>query len=184
MLQNAQMLELRRPSRQVHRAFNDFFNNNNNNNNNNDKEHPFPKLAGISADLYDNRSDLISLVSTKDEDRLTTLLREHCPSLFLRRRETSQNAFSTAVRSLSEYRLSLAVGLINIVVAAGMLFGAIYNLYYVQDKTTRLGLVAGYTVAFALCVGLFTNARRSEIFGTCAAYAAVLVVFVSGNLGN
>jgi hypothetical protein len=29
-----------------------------------------------------------------------------------------------------------------------------------------------------------TNARRAEIFGSTAAYAAVLVVFVSSNLGN
>lgn len=64
------------------------------------------------------------------------------------------------------------------------LFGAIYNLYYVTNERRRLGLIAGYTVAFALCVGLLTNARRSEVFGACAAYAAVLVVFVSGNLGS
>ena len=64
------------------------------------------------------------------------------------------------------------------------LFGAIYNLYYVTNERGRLGLIAGYTVAFALCVGLLTNARRSEVFGACAAYAAVLVVFVSGNLGS
>lgn len=68
--------------------------------------------------------------------------------------------------------------------AAVLLFGAIYNLYYVKNEKGRLGLVGGYTVAFALCVGLLTNARRSEVFGACAAYAAVLVVFISGNLGT
>jgi hypothetical protein len=64
-----------------------------------------------------------------------------------------------------------------------LLFGAIFNLFYVANEERRLGLIAGYTVAFALCVGLLTNARRSEIFAACAAYSAVLVVFVSGNLG-
>ena len=64
-----------------------------------------------------------------------------------------------------------------------LMFGAIYNLYYVTDNEKRLGLIAGYTVMFAACVGLLTNARRSEVFAACAAYAAVLVVFVSGNLG-
>ena len=48
----------------------------------------------------------------------------------------------------------------------------------------RLGIIAGYTTMFATCVGLLTNARRSEVFAACAAYAAVLVVFVSGNLGS
>ena len=53
-----------------------------------------------------------------------------------------------------------------------------------QRNPVKLGLIAGYTVAFAMTIGLVTNARRAEIFGACAAYAAVLVVFVSGNLAN
>ena len=65
-----------------------------------------------------------------------------------------------------------------------LLFGAIFNLFYVTKEERRLGLIAGYTVAFALCVGLLTNVRRSEIFAACAAYSAVLVVFVSGNFGT
>jgi len=74
------------------------------------------------------------------------------------------------------------VGALNIFLAAGFLFGAIYNLHAVERDQVKLGLIAGYTTAFALCIALVTNARRSEIFGACAAYAAVLVVFVSGNL--
>lgn len=76
------------------------------------------------------------------------------------------------------------VGFINALLAAVLLFGAIYNLYYVKDTRKRLGLIAGYTIAFALYLGVFTNAKRSEIFGACAAYAAVLVVFVGGGLDN
>ena len=68
--------------------------------------------------------------------------------------------------------------------AAVLLFGAVLNLYYVASERKRLGLVAGYTVIFAVCVGLITTAKRAEIFAACTAYAAVLVVFVSGNLGT
>lgn len=80
--------------------------------------------------------------------------------------------------------MHLIVAIINVNLAAALLFGAICNLYYVTDEQKRLGLIAGYTTAFAACVGLVTNARRSEVFAACAAYAAVLVVFVSGNLGR
>jgi hypothetical protein len=80
--------------------------------------------------------------------------------------------------------LHLFVVTVYVLLAAALLFGAIYNLYFVKDDQKRLGLIAGYTIFFALCVGLLTNARRSEIFGACAAYAAVLVVFVSGDLDN
>lgn len=84
----------------------------------------------------------------------------------------------------SERRLRIVVAVLNVVIAAILLFGAILNLYYVTDEQKRLGLIAGYTIAFATCVGLVTKARRSEVFAACAAYAAVLVVFVSGNLGG
>jgi hypothetical protein len=57
-------------------------------------------------------------------------------------------------------------------------------LYFVKSEKIKLGLVAGYTTAFALCVAVLTNAKRAEVFGACAAYAAVLVVFVSSDLGE
>lgn len=46
----------------------------------------------------------------------------------------------------------------------------------------KLALRAGYTIASTTCVGLVTNAKKSEVFASCAAYSAVLVVFVSGDL--
>lgn len=61
-----------------------------------------------------------------------------------------------------------------------MLFGAIYVLHYVKHMDKRLPLVASFTIMFALCIALLTNARRAEIFAATAAYAAVLVVFISG----
>ena len=85
---------------------------------------------------------------------------------------------------ISERRLRLFVAFVNVVLAAVLLFGAIFNLYYVKQSAKRLGLIATYTILFAICVGLLTTARRSEVFAACAAYAAVLVVFVSGNLGG
>jgi hypothetical protein len=174
VLRNAHMLQLQRPSKQVHEAFLGHFGNRH-------KSRPYPRLAGLSADLYDDefRDDLVALRGQPDEDRLTTYLRNHFPGLFARSRSTD-----SLVGYLSEYRLKLVVGSINVILAAAMLFGSIYNLYFVNSEQRRLGLIAGYTIAFALCVSLLTNARRSEVFGACAAYAAVLVVFVSGNLGN
>ena len=37
---------------------------------------------------------------------------------------------------------------------------------------------------FAVCVGWLANAKRDQTFAATAAYAAVLVVFVSGTLGG
>lgn len=74
--------------------------------------------------------------------------------------------------------------MVNILLSAAFLFGAIYNLFYVQRNQIKLGLIAGYTVAFAMAIALVTNAKRAEIFVACATYAAVLVVFVSGNISS
>ena len=41
-----------------------------------------------------------------------------------------------------------------------------------------------FTTLFAASVGILTNARRAEVFGATAAYAAVLVVFVSSTGGG
>ena len=84
----------------------------------------------------------------------------------------------------SERRLQIAVGALNAIIAAILLFGAICNLYYVPSEKKRLALIALYTILFATCVGLLTRAKRPEVFAAGAAYAAVLVVFVSGGFGN
>ena len=140
----------------------------------------YPTLGGGSASLYDNRDDLVAVARPPEEDRLTRFLRSYCSVLFLAERPKS----GSSMAYVSARRISIVVGLINVILAASFLFGAIYNLYYVGKDQIKLGLIAGYTVAFALCISLVTNARRSEIFGVCAAYAAVLVVFVSGDLGG
>lgn len=68
--------------------------------------------------------------------------------------------------------------------AAILLIGAILSLHIVTSSKTKLGLVAMYTLLFALSVALLTNARRAEVFAATAAYAAVLVVFMSRDLGG
>jgi hypothetical protein len=171
---DAAMLSLRRPSKQACDAFRNHFMNVSANGD------EYPTLGGSSATLYDNRHDLVAFARPPEEDRLTKFLRTYCSILFLERR--SNNGSHLAY--ISAARISIVVGLLNVILSAAFLFGAIYNLYYVEQDQIKLGLIAGYTTAFALCISLITNAKRSEIFGACAAYAAVLVVFVSGDLGG
>ncbi|KAF2676323.1 hypothetical protein K458DRAFT_183247 [Lentithecium fluviatile CBS 122367] len=48
----------------------------------------------------------------------------------------------------------------------------------------RIRMIALFTFLFATFVALLTNARRSEFFGATAAYAAILVVYVSAGVGS
>jgi hypothetical protein len=45
----------------------------------------------------------------------------------------------------------------------------------------RIAIIILFTLAFAACAVFLADGRRLAVFGACAAYAAVLVVFVSGN---
>ena len=83
-----------------------------------------------------------------------------------------------------EKRVEQVVAIINIIAAALLLIGAIISLYYVQKPAARVGIITLFTVLFAVSIALFTNAKRAEVFAATAAYAAVLVVFVSGDLAQ
>ena len=65
-----------------------------------------------------------------------------------------------------------------------LILGPIYFFYFVKNQTAVLGMLSAFVTAFGLSVGLLTSARRAEVFAASAAYAAVLVVFVSGPLGG
>lgn len=73
--------------------------------------------------------------------------------------------------------------MINVLTASALLIGAIISLYIVTESVARLVMITVFTALFATSVVLMTNARRAEVFAATAAYSAVLVVFVSGNLG-
>ena len=155
----------------------------------------FPTLARSSNSLYDHRDDLIALVRPQEEDRLRAFLRKHCSLLFLVHEthlhrdqadghQTGRPDSRSGLQYFSARRIACFVTAVNVLLAAALLFGAIYTLYYVDSDQVKLGLIAGFTTAFALCVSLITNAGRGGVFGACAAYAAVLVVFVSGSLNG
>ena len=74
--------------------------------------------------------------------------------------------------------------IISIISAIVLLIGAVIVLYFVTNPKAQLTILCGWTAFFALTLGLLTNARRQDVFAATAAYAAVLVVFVRGNLGS
>ncbi|EHK20569.1 uncharacterized protein TRIVIDRAFT_223886 [Trichoderma virens Gv29-8] len=117
---------------------------------------PRPALGGLSKTFLDDPNDLeeISL------DNRCSVGRYH------------------------EKSIAAATAIISILVAALLLVGSITGLYFVTSDASKLGMIAAFTALFALSVGLMTSAKRAEIFASTAAYAAVLVVFVSGSISS
>ena len=140
---------------------------------------PMPLIAGRAKSFLAKEGDLVALAKSEEDDQLSRFLQNHW---LLKRRETSDAFDRTTVYKNSHIVRTVAI--LNLILAAILLVGAIVNLYLVTSPSAKLGLIAMYTALFALSVALCSNARRAEVFAATAAYAAVLVVFVSGDLGG
>ncbi|KAL4794540.1 hypothetical protein BDV19DRAFT_364785 [Aspergillus venezuelensis] len=167
LLLQSEITKLRRPTKRVLEAYRHWF------------LKPYPVLGGAAKRTLDDADDLVSLNSLPEGDYLSMFLRRHWPV----QEEVTRDGLYTIGR-FDETSISIAVALINILVASFLLVGSIVGLYFAADDALKLGLVAGFTALFTISVGIMTNARRAEIFAATAAYAAVLVVFVSGNISN
>ncbi|KAI1160100.1 hypothetical protein F5B18DRAFT_540677 [Nemania serpens] len=160
----------------------------------------YPTLTGASSKLYATGmteaqirlSDLVSLSRPADSDEpLTHFLKTYCSRLFRGRKEPrplpSRVISHLPSRQVARYslaRIQFAVSLITTFFAAALLFLPIAVLRATSSPPVTLGLIALFVALFAVSIMLMTNARRAEVFGACAAYAAVLVVFVSGNFSG
>jgi hypothetical protein len=160
-----------------------------------------PMLTGASASMYplDLKSsqvpstDLVSLGPRQEPDLLTYLFKRYISCLFRTKTPPVLPQYNdlprithpvrAQMRQYSSRSLSFTTSFITTLLAAILLFVPIYVLYNIpREKPGQImGFIAFFTVLFALAIAFTTNARRAEIFGACAAYAAVLVVFVSGD---
>lgn len=165
-----------------------------------------PMLSGESASLYPpdmkashiQASDYVSLSAPDEPDKLTDMFRSRWLSWLFRSRaapilpQYQKGAAQTAnishysppeIRYYSYRRVQITVSLIATLSAAILLFVPIYVLYHTSASrpNATMGLIAMFTVVFSLALAVMTTASRSDIFGASAAYAAVLVVFVSGD---
>ncbi|KAJ5965584.1 hypothetical protein N7481_012298 [Penicillium waksmanii] len=138
-----------------------------------------PIISGRAKDMLEEADDLVALRKPADEDMISKFLQDHWA--FQSHKGTDPLDRTTIHKGRHIMRI---FSMISILFAAMLLVAAIISLYVVDNPTTKLELVVAFTFIFALSIELLINARRAEIFGAAAAYAAVLVVFISGNLGS
>lgn len=137
-------------------------------------------IHGSAAEgMLEDEEDLAALCPPQDRDLLSSIFREHWP--FPTR---SLASHSPGVSHFQEQHLQLLVSGISLFIAAVLLVVPILTLYLVHKPAVRLGLLILFIILFAVGIRISTSASRDSIFAATAAYAAVLVVFVSGDLGN
>ncbi|RYP51147.1 hypothetical protein DL768_003494 [Monosporascus sp. mg162] len=176
LLRQARIAELSGPSNRVLSTFRDYFEGN-------AWKGPslqsMPIISGRAKDMLKEADDLVALRKPADEDLLSRLLQDH----WVFQKPSAMDPLDRTTVYKRQH-VAWTVAAISMLFATVLLVVAIVSLYIVNDPTAKLAMVAAFTVVFALSVALLTNSRRAEIYGAAAAYAAVLVVFISGNLGS
>ncbi|KAF2112464.1 hypothetical protein BDV96DRAFT_649248 [Lophiotrema nucula] len=143
-----------------------------------------PVLTGPSGRLYEDSTDLMALKVPRHDDRLTAMLKEAFPSSPRKQRQarTSPSFFESAYGVTFDQAIDMLIpwvsGVLSMFSALILLIGAIFGLYFVNSDMKRMGMMSMFAVLFVGAVGLFTNAKRSEIFASASAYVGVLIVFV------
>ncbi|OCL03677.1 hypothetical protein AOQ84DRAFT_433802 [Glonium stellatum] len=174
LLLQSQIANLDRPSSRVLTVFRNWFSGKNRDSKSYEEN---SILSGRAKFMLDDEKDLAALRPPTDKDALSRFLQDHWPF-----QDKAYPDPGDRTRHFLERHVIWTVAFISIVIAAILLIGAITSLYFVTSPGAKLGMISGFTVLFAISVGLLTNAKRSEMFAATAAYSAVLVVFVSGNL--
>lgn len=86
------------------------------------------------------------------------------------------------ILQLPERQVDKVVTFVNLMVALFFLVLAVWLLWLTEDLSdlfpVRLAVLTAFVLLFSLYIGYYTSAKRAEVFGAAAAYAAVLVVFL------
>jgi hypothetical protein len=176
LLQRSQIAHLQRPSTRTLAAARDYVRGSTSQS---DEVPTMPIIEGSAKEYLDVDVDLVALNKSVEEDFLSRICHRYWPL----RTKRQNDPFDRTLLYKSSH-INQAVTSLGLLLAAVLLVGAIVHLYFVVNPAEKLGFVAMYTLLFLSSVALCTNARRVEVFAATAAYAAVLVVFVSGELGG
>ncbi|KAI0136336.1 hypothetical protein BJ170DRAFT_7181 [Xylariales sp. AK1849] len=134
-----------------------------------------PAVGGLAKHYLDDKNDLVAMKSTGSTDALSAWLRTIWPA-----KPDGSSLGDQAIQRFKSRSVAIAASVIDTLVAAILLIGAIVSFYFITNPLAKLLALVGFMVVFAVTVTLMTQARPVEIFAATAAYAAVLVVFVSG----
>ena len=94
---------------------------------------------------------------------------------------TEQNRRNPRISYIHARRLDLVVDMFFAFLSIFLLLGGILSLYFVENSSWRIAVIVMFTLTFAMCAIFLADGKRLAVFAACAAYAAILVVFVSGN---
>lgn len=139
-------------------------------------------LEGLDRNVWKEGKDL--LVIKPDEiaaESFTRIPRKpltaicHIFRMRCRRRQADEESLIYVYNEKIVIRIADMIGS---AIASSLPVLAVVVLYSVHEMLARLGIIALFTVVFALALVVTTKAKRVDIFAATAAFASVQVVFV------
>ena len=140
-------------------------------------------ISEIDVEYLDlkNSQDIITLTPEHNREAFSRFLMNKL-SWVLLPTKARQERRETGFTFLSDNRVRRTTRFVAVVLASILPILSIVILYYVRSSDIRIGLIIIFSTLFSGVVALVSDARNVEVMAATAAYAAVLVVFVSGNL--
>ena len=156
-------------------------------------------LHGAEAAVYfgENRDDLTSLSANDGStDALTALIHSFILPWYHRvfgrqykHRTTVPDPFTGERQQVpifyySDRLILFFINTVSTILASLIPAICTLALFYIRTSLARMGALIAFTFLFSTILSLVANVKRSECFGITAAFSAVLVVFVGGNITN
>lgn len=135
-------------------------------------------LLGQDSDIWDDpllRDDLIARDFSKEEDSMTVWIAANLVAPFhqvVGRYLVSPSDDSAGLYNYSDGAITKLSSLVATVLSSVLPIAGVIVLYFVKNTLARIGIIAGMTALFSLCLALLTSAKKSEIFAATAAYVS------------
>ena len=136
-------------------------------------------ISEIDADYLNpkNSLDLIKILPYPNKEVFSRFLVDRFGVYFL-----SSSEKGKIIGVFSDHHIRRITRVVAVVLSSILPILSIVILYLVHSTNIHIGLIVIFSSVFSGVVALVSDARNVEIIAATAAYAAVLVVFVSGNL--
>ncbi|KAK0645290.1 hypothetical protein DIS24_g8040 [Lasiodiplodia hormozganensis] len=142
-------------------------------------------LTGKDSDLWGSMEnpeaharDLLALLGRHNEDFFSSWVAESVANKLNKLQQNGRLSATPRLGDITDKKLSRWTFMITSVLASALPILSIAVLYCVQSIKIRLGLIGVFNVVLSCVLAGFTSAKRAEVFGVCAAFSAVCVVFV------
>ncbi|KAG7066448.1 hypothetical protein JMJ76_0000309 [Colletotrichum scovillei] len=134
--------------------------------------------AFLREEFFD---DLVAL-GEAPSDPMTNFIMKFFARLFQSQEDRSRTRGK--LNFTSDDRIRNFVRILAVIVSSVLPILSIVALYFIKSQIARLCTIVGFSALCSLALSVLTDARNAEIIATTAAYAAVQVVFVSGDVSS